>query len=204
MMVVLPAPGPPVITKKLSLVITCSGDGLLGSAMGWIGPGRGVQIDMQLLSGIEIRWIAVSIGVVISGTSSGDVFSLRRLGELPDVSETSPAFLWRRRGLCGDTSGCWGTGIVGYEIENLSSVGVLLNVIGGDNPASSTFRSCNSRAVNASTEAIRGNGVYPAIDVGFLFGQHAAALLLIEKDDRVAGESLAFGGCHSALRVRFA
>src|SRR5580704_4473971 len=145
---------------------------------------------MQLLLNIHSRRVAISVTVVGGWTSRRDIFPSGRLSKLPDISETDAA-LRRARWLLGKHASRRGwTSVVGNEVNDLAPAGILANVICRNDRCAPVFFGRYTGTVNARTKAASVHPVNPGIDVGFLFGQHASALLLIEKDDGVSGKPL--------------
>ena len=144
------------------------------------------------MRGGDSRGIAVAI-VAIVRTLRSDVFALWRLRELPDFGESNTALsrAWRASGRIyrKRAAGRGRADIVDRPVNDLASGGALANVFGGNYVA--VVSSGNAGAVNAGAESGGGDGVDPGVDVGFLLGQHASALLLVEEDDSGRGKALA-------------
>ncbi len=90
--------------------------------------------------------------------------------------------------------------VVGGPEDNLAPARVLSNVLGGDDVAAVWSR--HAGTVDSGTESSRGDAVNPGIDVSVLLGQHASALLLIEKNNRCTWEPFSAGCSRGGLRVR--
>src|SRR5580698_1339432 len=159
---------------------------------------------MQPLMDIHSWRITISIGVVSRWASSGDVVSARRLGKLPDLGKTDSTVSAARRLAREDASRRGRTGIVGDEVYDPASTCVLANVVGGDDGCAMIFFGGNAGAVYSGAKTGSVHAINPGIDIGFLLRQHASALLLVEKDDGVSGESLAVCSGDSGSRVGFA
>src|SRR5580704_10120381 len=156
-----------------------------------------------MLCQADLRRIAISIGIV-SGTARRHVRSLGRLRELPNISKVNAAVCGARRSFGKDASRRRRTGIIPDPVHDLSCASILADIIGGDDVLTTFLQRRNTGTVNASEEAACADAVDPGIDVGFLLWQHAAALLLIEKDDGLRGKAFAPGRGHSRLRIGFA
>ena len=88
------------------------------------------------------------------------------------------------------------------EVGETPSASVLTNVFGGDDVV--VVFCGNAGAVNAGAESRGCNAIDPRENIGFLLGEHASALLLVEEDDRLFGESLTACGHDGGVRVRLA
>src|ERR1700678_3381224 len=146
--------------------------------------------------------ITIAVAAIV-GAMRGDVFALRGLCELPHISEADSALSggWRVIGRkCAAGSGR--AGIVDRPVDDLARRGILANVFGGDDVA--VIRGGDARAIDAGAESGGRDGVDPCVDVGFLLGQHASTLLLVEEDDRMRGKAFAVRGSGGGLRVSIA
>ena len=150
---------------------------------------------MELLRGGDSGHIAVAVATVI-GAARGDVFALGRLRELPDFREADSALGWAWRvtaGIYGKSAARRGrASVIDGPVDDLARAGALANVFCGDNVA--VIRGGDAGAVDAGAESGGGNGIDPGVDVGFLLGQHASALLLVEEDDGMRGKTFAVRG----------
>src|SRR5580704_202077 len=156
---------------------------------------------MQLLCRRNSRRITVAVGTVIRAMGR-HVFAPWRLRELPHVGEANAALAgaggMSREGAAG---GGW-AGVVDGPVDDGARTRVGTNVFGSDDVA--VIDCGDSRAVDSGAEPGSGNAVDPRVDVGLLLGQHASALLLVEKDDGVRGKAFAVRGSDGGLRVGFA
>jgi len=91
-------------------------------------------------------------------------------------------------------------GVVGAV--GVALAGAFANVFRSANVA--VVRGGDAGAVDADAKPGGSDSVNPGVDVGLLLGQHASALLLIEKDDGVRGESFAACGGSSGVPVGIA
>src|SRR5208282_551416 len=146
----------------------------------------------------QVRRVAVSIPVV-SRTASGNLFSLRRLRELPDLSEANSALGGAGRTGWEVASRSGRAGIVGDPISDVATGSVRANVFRSHNIA--VIRSGDAGAVDTGAESGGRDRVDPGVDVSFLLGQHAPALLLIEEDDGLRRKAFAPRGSDGGLRV---
>src|SRR5262249_56365325 len=96
------------------------------------GRGRGTQIHVQSLSCSSSRWIAIPVAAVV-GASPSNILALRRLRELPHLSEIHPALhrIWRI--LRKRTSGRRRTSVVDRPKCDLTRARVLANVFRSHN-----------------------------------------------------------------------
>src|SRR5580693_1575957 len=150
---------------------------------------------MELLRGGDSGHIAVAVATVI-GAARGDVFALGRLRELPDFREADSALGWAWRvtaGIYGKSAAGRGrAGVIYGPVDDLARAGALANVFCGDNVA--VIRGGDAGAVDAGAESGGGNGIDPGVDIDFLLGQHASALLLVEEDGGMRGKTFAVRG----------
>ena len=169
------------------------------SAVRGIGRGGCVYVYLELLRSGNSRRITVAVTAVVGAVRS-HIFALRRLRELPDLGEGYAAFsgAWRVRGKC--TARCRRARIINRPVNDLSSTGALANVVGGHNVRIIFVRDAGT--VDAGAKSSGSDAVDPSVDVGLLLGQHASALLLIEKDECVRGEAFMVRGGSGGLRVR--
>src|SRR5580658_1812314 len=153
---------------------------------------------MELLRGGKSRRIAVPVTVIV-GTVCGDIFALWGLRELPDFGEGHATLgrtgRVRRKGAAGRGR----AGVVDRPIDDLASSGALANVFDSDNVI--VVRSRDAGAVDAGAESAGSDGIHPGIDIRFLFGKHASALLLVEEDDGLHGETFLACGSGGSVRV---
>ena len=154
---------------------------------------------MKLFRGSDPRRVAFAVVAVI-GAMAGHVFALRRLRELPDFRETHATIGRVRRVRGKSAAGSGRAGVIDGPISDVASPGALANIFCGDDVA--IVRSGDAGAVNAGAESSADDGVHPGVDVSLLRGQHAPALLLIEKDDGMRGKAFSAGGGSGGLRVR--
>ena len=152
-----------------------------------IGRSSRIQIDVQPLRRTGSRRVAVSIAAVV-GAARGYVLSPRRLCELPHFGEADTAFCRIRRMLGKRASRCRRAAVIDCPISNLSRTGALANILGRDDFIGIGRRL--ARTINPGAESSGDNAIHPSKDVRLLFGQHAPSLLLVEEDDRSAGEAL--------------
>ena len=89
--------------------------------MRWIGAGRGIEIQMQVLAEGDSRRVTASVAVVVSRTPGGNVWPLRRLRKLPYVREVDAALGWAGWMLGEGASGRRRAGVVRDPIHNLPS-----------------------------------------------------------------------------------
>src|SRR5579863_1858587 len=165
---------------------------------------RRICVDVQGLCGVDVRRIAIAIAVVICRTTRRNRGPFWRLGVLPYVSKANTAVDGTRRALGKEATGRGRTGIVRDPIHDLSCAGILADIVGSDDILATFFCSGNARAVDAGPKAACGDSIDPRIDVGFLLGQHAAALLLIKENRGSRRESFPPCRRHSRLRVGLA
>ena len=90
---------------------------------------------------------------------------------------------------------------IGDEVRNLPVAGVVANVIGGDNGCAGTFRHRNAGAIHARAKTFGIDRVDPREKIVLLRLQQASAFFLIEKDNGVRREALAFGSGDGGLSV---
>ena len=123
--------------------------------------------------------------------------------ELPDFSETDAALAGARRvsGRIERKSAAGGrrTGVVDRPVDNLAASSAGANVF-RSHDVLVIFRG-DAGAIDARAETGGGDVIDPGIDVGFLLGQHASALLLIKEDDGMRGKAFAAGGSNGSLSV---
>ena len=160
--------------------------------------GSCVQIHVELLRGGNSRRIAVAVAVVV-GAASGDVFTLGRLCELPDFGERNAAPGGACRVSRKTAAGCGRAGVVDRPVDDVASARASADIFGGDDVAV-VFRG-DAGAVDAGAESRGRDAVDPGVDVSFLLGQHASALLLVEEDDGMRGKTFLAGGGCGGLRV---
>src|SRR5580693_1983029 len=157
---------------------------------------------MELLRGGDSGHIAVAVATVI-GAARGDVFALGRLRELPDFREADSALGWAWRvtaGIYGKSAAGRGrAGVVDGPINDLASASIFANIFGGDDVVVVFCR--DPGTVDAGAKSSGGDGVNPGVDVGFLLGQHASALLLVEEDGGLRRKAFAARGGGGGLCV---
>src|SRR6202044_1510199 len=154
-------------------------------SMRWIGGGRGVHVDVQVLCNIDSRRIAVAIWVVVRWTTCRNYGPLWRLGKLPHFGKGNSGVSGARRSLGKSTAGRRRTGIVRDPVRDLSCAGVLADIVRCHDIFATLFCRRNAGAINSGAEAARGDSVHPGVNVGFLLRQHSATLFLVKKDDRL-------------------
>lgn len=147
-----------------------------------------IEVHAQLL---DPRRVAISVGSIRRRAFRRVLRPSRRLRKLPDIRESNAALRCIRRGFTKHTSRRWRTLVIGDEIDDLPAARVLADVIGGHYVVI-IFRG-DAGAINSGAMARCCNRIHPRIDVGFLFWQHASALLLIEKDNSSRGEAFTAG-----------
>ena len=91
--------------------------------------------------------------------------------------------------------------VVDGPVNDLAFPRALPNIVGGHDVA--VIRGRNAGAIDPCTKSFDNDAVDPRINVSLLLGQHAAALLLVEKNYGGGRESLAPCGCGRASRIRF-
>src|ERR1700722_1379667 len=91
-------------------------------------------------------------------------------------------------------------GIVDRPIDDRARSGVLANVFRRDHVA--IVRRSDPRTINTRAKSRGSDAIDPGVNVGLLFRQHAAALLLVEKNNDRAWKSLAPCSRSGSLRVR--
>jgi len=158
---------------------------------------------MKLQRWRNSRRIAFSVSAVIRAVG-GNIFALRGLRELPNVREADAAFggTWRR--FRKSAAGRGRTRVIDRPVDDvvcgagaLARVGA--NIFGGDDVV--VIGRWDAGAVDARAESSGGNAIDPRVNVGFLLGQHASALLLVEEDDGVRGKAFAARGSGGGLCV---
>src|SRR5580704_4160605 len=152
-------------------------------SMRWIGGCRVVYVDVQVLCNIDARRIAVAIRVVVRRTTCRDLGPLRRLSKLPYFGKWNSSVDGTRRSFGKSAPRRGWAGIVRDPVRDLSCAGVPADIVRCNDIFATLFCGRNARAVNSSAKAARGDSVDPRINVGFLLGQHASALFLVEEDD---------------------
>src|SRR5712691_2089071 len=150
-----------------------------------------VYVYVKLMCGRNSRRIAIAVAAVIR-TLRSDVSPLGRLRELPDFGEGNAALRGIRRMRRKNAAGRGRTRVIDRPVDDLASGGAVTNVFGSDHVA--VIFCGHAGAVDAGAESGGTHGVNPGIDVGFLLGQHASALLLVEEDDGVRGKAFTVGG----------
>src|SRR5580693_8502304 len=93
---------------------------------------RRIYVDVQVLSDVDSRRIAIAIGVVICRTTGGDRGPFWRLGVLPYVGKTNTTVGGTRRAFGKGAPGRGRTGIVRDPIQDLSCAGILPDIVRGD------------------------------------------------------------------------
>lgn len=156
---------------------------------------------MQPLGCGNSRRITFSVAAV-AGAVSGNIFTLRRLRELPDLGEANTAFGGAGWPLGKSTARRRRARVVNRPVDDLPSAGALTNVFRGHDIA--VVCGGDARAVDASAESGGGDAVDPSVDVRLLLGQHASTLLLVEEDNGLRGKAFAVGGGRGSLRVGLA
>src|SRR5580658_2832215 len=170
----------------------------VGSTVRRICRSGAVHIDVNLLR-FQTRRIAFAIAAVIRAVPR-DILALWRLCELPDLGERNAALRWGWRVSRKCTSGRRWTSVVDRPINNLAPRGMLANIF-GRNYFFIIGRS-RARTIHSRAESGCGDAFNPRVDVSLLLGQHAAALLLIEKDDGPCRKPFAPRRGHCGLSVR--
>src|SRR3984957_1432964 len=156
---------------------------------------------MQSLDCGNSRRITFSVAAV-AGAVSGNIFTLRRLRELPDLGEANTAFAGAGWPLGKSTARRRRARVVNRPVDDLPSAGALTNFFRGHDIA--VVCSGDARAVDASAESGGGDAVDPGVDVRLLLGQHASTLLLVEEDNGLRGKAFPACGSRGSLRVGLA
>src|ERR1700722_17347992 len=146
---------------------------------------------MQSLDCGNSRRITFSVAAV-AGAVSGNIFTLRRLRELPDLGEANPALGGAGWPIGKSTARRGRARVVNRPIDDLPSAGALTNVFRGHDIA--VVCSGGARGVDGSAESGGADAVDPSVDVRLLLGQHASTLLLVEEDSGLRGKAFAVGG----------
>jgi len=162
-----------------------------------------IYVDVQVLRHADLRGIAVSVGVV-GRTTGRHIGPLRRLRELPNIGEVNATFSGDWRAFWKDAPWRRRAGIVCDPVDDFSGAGILADIACGNDVFTTFLLGRNTGTINAGAKSPCGHAIYPRVDVGFLLGQHAAALLLIEKDDRFRRKAFPARRGHSRVRIRLA
>ena len=120
-----------------------------------------VDVYVQSLRRGHTRRITFSVRVVIRWTSRGNIFSFGRLSKLPDIGEVDAAFRWVRRNAGKCTSRRRRTRVARDPVCDLSSGGILPNVLGGDDRCAAGFFRGDSRTINPNPKSRRLHAVHP-------------------------------------------
>jgi len=142
------------------------------------------------------RRVATPIAIVIRRTPARHIAPLRRLRKLPHIRELHATLRRRGRPLRKRAPRRRRTSVVRHPIDNVPAACIPPDILSGDHRNAVPFQSCNPRRVNPRSESTRVHSIHPRVDVGFLFGQHAAAFFLIEKDHRSRRKVFAFRRIH--------
>src|SRR5579871_1360727 len=163
---------------------------LSGPPARWVGRIGGVEVEMHPGARRKSRGITIAIGGVGFATGRRHRRPARRLGILPDVRKAHTAFCGARR-LAWYTSRRRRTLIIADEKMQLAMTGILANVVGGHDCHLARLAKGNAGAIHAGAISAAYHAVRPGVNVGALLGQHAATLLLIEKENRATRKSFA-------------
>src|ERR1035437_6601291 len=127
--------------------------------------------------------IAVAVRRIGLAAGGSHVGTPRGLRELPCFGEGHAAAggSWRRLGKSAARRRA--TLIVADKEANVAAAVMIANVVGRHHGDSIRLAKRNARTVHARTIASAHHAIDPGMNVGALLGQHAAALLLIEKED---------------------
>src|SRR5579864_2389791 len=159
----------------------------------WVLRACRVHVDEQLLRGESGR-IAVAITRIVCSTTCSDVAALGRLGELPYACKRHAA-LGRRWSVPRKGAARRGrTRVIRDPVRYFSGAFILANVFGGNYRYSVSLGRGNSRTVDACAKSAGIHTIDPGIEVGLLLREHAAAFLLVEKDERSLWKSFSMRG----------
>src|ERR1019366_4665324 len=125
----------------------------------------------------------------------------RRLRELPGIGEGHATTIGPWRPLRKNAARRRTALVVADEEMDLAAIRMIANIVGRHHRDAIRLAKRNAGAIDTGTIASAHHAIHPGMNVSALFGQHAPALLLIEKQDRATGKAVTCGRLHRRCGV---
>src|SRR5690348_6561414 len=140
--------------------------------------------------GLVTRRVAIPVGVIARRTMGGELFSARRLGELPDRSVSNASYRRGRRIGGKSAAGRGRASIVVDKKREILRRNMGMDVVGGGDRTARFLLHRHGGAIYAGTKTLLRERVDPSAQVGMIRSRQAAAFLDIQKDDRASWKAL--------------
>ncbi len=111
-----------------------------------VGGIRGIDVEIPRMRSIT-RSVAIAVGEIGGGTTSGELFAPWRLRELPDGGVRQSAGGWRKRILRRRASPRGRAGIVVDPVDDAALTNVLADVIGSNDGDTAAFVDGHARTI---------------------------------------------------------